>query len=856
MPTDNGFKHLPFPTILIGKPKYPQIPFSGNAQTANNARNRITHGENLKQKSVQLSRFWKERHAVDNGDDFQNIAKGMPLLLQIDPDADPDFLRGLGFEIVSEIENGFIVVASEDFDLVVFNQKLDEFINCSNKRCNSPAKIYALFEEKDRIKKVLSHDLYEKWHFLNLDELYIVDIGVSCCGDAELPKRPEQIEDETNEHFLNKLEKWNIRFSEAYERWDSIKLEREIELENFVQDYNGEILAGFVDGSAGEFVALPDSFSTRLKISGKGLRDLVLNFAYVFEVSECEPVVMEIASPVDSEVSGNVEFLSPDASDPIVCVMDSGIQEAHKYLAPAIKSSDSKSLVIGNSSVNDEVSEGGHGTRVAGAILYPCYIPTNGVYKLPCWIRNLRILNEFNSLEERLFPPEIIKFAVSQYFKNQAIPSKIFNHSVGSYTPFHLDYMTAWAASIDLQTYENDVLFIQACGNIEDKLIIAYLKMPISYPDYLDQDLCRLSDPGQSLQALTVGSVALSDFENDDFIALGKKDEVSSFSRSGPGIWDSIKPDVVEYGGTDVLSKAGNPLVLTSPSEVCPELIRKSPTGPAYAKDVVGTSFSTPKVSYIAACLQKNFPKASSLLYRALIAQSARWPIDQFTQDRSKATFLLRHIGYGIPNIERAIQNDEYRITLITESEVEIQSNTAHVYRIPIPQELSSIGDDFDILLEITLSYSAKPRRTRRTVRRYLSTWLDWCCSRIGESADIFSRRIFETGKSVEDDGSFKWMIGERPTWGSVNNYSRSKSTLQKDWCLVKSNELNDAFCIAVRGHKGWGDGFKAKYALAVSFEAINHDVEIYEPIRSRIEMEVSVPVDEIEVQMHHADFE
>lgn len=72
--------------------------------------------------------------------------------------------------------------------------------------------------------------------------------------------------------------------------------------------------------------------------------------------------------------------------------------------------------------------------------------------------------------------------------------------------------------------------------------------------------------------------------------------------------------------------------------------------------------------------------------------------------------------------------------------------------------------------------------------------------------------------------------------------------TLQKDWCIIKSNQLSDAFCIAVRGHKGWGGLFKAKYSLAVSFEAINQDIPIYEPIRTEIELVVKSG--EIEIEM------
>ena len=60
---------------------------------------------------------------------------------------------------------------------------------------------------------------------------------------------------------------------------------------------------------------------------------------------------------------------------------------------------------------------------------------------------------------------------------------------------------------------------------------------------------------------------------------------------------------------------------------------------------------------------------------------------------------------------------------------------------------------------------------------------------------------------------------------------------------------MSDAFCIAVRGHKGWGGFFKAKYSLAVSFEAINQDILIYEPIRTVIESVVESSEIEVEMQ-------
>lgn len=663
MAEKNDFTHLPLPLLFQGKPKL-RGGGAVSAQTKRNTANRIAHGSYVKRRSAELSRFWKERRAERSENALPEIETGIPILLEIDPSADIDFLRGLGFEIVCEIEEGFIIVATEDVDLSTLNEKADAFIANVTTRCNSPAKVYALCEDGDRLKRVLSKELYAKWATVSPDEAYIIDIGVSCCGNIELPKRPKREDDETDEHYSVREQRRMEKFSAAYMAWDEIKMKREETIERFVSDYNGEIMQ-LADGIS-EMTDLPDSFSARLKISGKCLLDLVLNFAYIFEVSEAETIIMGEAPENNDSLTENVQIEAPIQSAPIVCVMDSGIQEEHKYLAPAIISDESVSLLPNNLNTSDEVAGGGHGTRVTGAVLYPRTIPSDGIYQLPCWIRNMRILDANNCLPEDVYPPKTIAIAVQKYNVESSPPTRIFNHSIGSRRSCEMKHMTSWAAEIDSQSYNNDVLFIQAAGNISTDVISAYWQAGYPYPEYLDRELCRISNPAQSLQAITVGSVSATELETDDFIALGKQMEVSSFSRSGPGIWDVLKPEVVEYGGTHVYNKGSLPPQLTTPPEVCPELIRKSPEGPAFARDDVGTSFSAPKVTYIASQIEKVLPESPALLYRALIAQSARWPKNINDVSKEECVSTLRHIGYGVPDVERATHNDEYRITLVT----------------------------------------------------------------------------------------------------------------------------------------------------------------------------------------------
>lgn len=737
--TDNiGFKHLPLPMVLQGKPKLnghgPTSP-----QTNKNRENRTPHGLYIKNRSAELSRFWRERRFDRNQQGFPALETGIPILLEIDPFSNIDFLRGLGFEIVCELEEGFIIVATDDTDLRALNEKTDEFIENIRKKCNSPAKVYALCEDTDRIGRILAPELYNKWPNIEDNQVYLIDIGVSCCGNVELPDYPIRKEEESDEHYIIREQKWQDKSNAAYMKWDELKIKREGTIENFVMEYGGEIVQ-LVDGSS-SITNLPDSFSARLRINGKCLRDLVLNFAYVFEVSESEEIFMGATQEQVKPIEDDVNIISPNMHSPIVCVVDSGIQEKHKYIAAAILAEESKSLVNGNNSVGDEVNNGGHGTRVAGAILYPKSIPNLGTHELPCWIRNFKVLGSNNRMPMELFPPKVISEVVNVFFKESQTPTKVFNHSIGAGRPCDLKHMTPWAAEIDKQSYENDILFIQAAGNISCDVISAYMQAGYQYPDYLEKELSRICDPAQSLQALTVGSVALVDYETEDSVSLGSKGETSSFSRSGPGIWDVIKPEVVEYGGTYVKNKESDYPVLTTPSEVCPELIRKSPEGPAFSSDAVGTSFTTPKVTHIAAEIEKVLPDSPALLYRALIAQSARWPSYSHEWDKDRQQTLLRQIGYGIPDVDRATHNNDYRITLITPSICEIGEGEAHIFKIPIPEQLSSVGEDYTVLLEVTLSYSALPRRTRRFTKSYLSSWLDWCCSRVGENSEVFCIR-------------------------------------------------------------------------------------------------------------------
>jgi hypothetical protein len=174
----------------------------------------------------------------------------------------------------------------------------------------------------------------------------------------------------------------------------------------------------------------------------------------------------------------------------------------------------------------------------------------------------------------------------------------------------------------------------------------------------------------------------------------------------------------------------------------------------------------------------------------------------------------------------------------MTTGERRIAAKQAHIYQVKLPEKLRSQGESLEILVEVTLSYKAQPRRTRRNRRKYLSTWLDWDCSKKGEDPESFLARVLKEFDAPEDaekgDKTFQWTLGKRAkNYGKIDGASRSAGTLQKDWTIVNSFELTEAFSIAVIGHEGWNNDPDATvpYSLVVSFEAIQANIPIYSPI-------------------------
>ncbi|MCA9140554.1 MAG: S8 family peptidase [Planctomycetales bacterium] len=463
-------------------------------------------------------------------------------MLRIDTSFDLDTLRRqFNFEIISEQDDGYVIVVSKDLDLSLLQQKLDEFETAAGSA--SIAQIHELVNDEtqeERLRRILTEQLFSEWPALKDDQELIVDVSIACAGDWQIRNRPKRNPRWKPETWAKKENEWTNERMEAYERWDALKDSRLEDVESMLSPYSVDILKNW-DNANVQAVELPDSFTLRIRIDGRGFRDFILNYPWVWEVTEPDDIEtpQQMARDLDS-LAIALTVNPPPKDAPIVCIVDSGIQESHLYLDPAIRKSDSRCFLDGASStdVADYVKPSGHGTRVAGAVLYGETVPSSGVIDLAYWIQNARVLDKHCKMPINMLPAAVIRDVVT-HFNRGRTPTRIFNHSINSVVACRTRHMSAWATEIDQLCHDRDILIVQSVGNIPccnpspNIGVEQHIAAGRPYPDYLSQPVARIANPAQSLQALSVGSVTYESVCAGGWQSLASQEGDPSAPRAG-----------------------------------------------------------------------------------------------------------------------------------------------------------------------------------------------------------------------------------------------------------------------------------------------------------------------------------
>lgn len=233
----------------------------------------------------------------------------------------------------------------------------------------------------------------------------------------------------------------------------------------------------------------------------------------------------------------------------------------------------------------------------------------------------------------------------------------------------------------------------------------------------------------------------------------------------------------------------------------------------------------------------------------------------QFTETDNKTQLaLLRRIcGYGVPSLDRALYCKNNSLVLVAERELQpyIKKENGsygmqmHLFELPWPIEALKDLGEVPVTLRITLSYFIEPgpgQRGWKDKYRYASHGLRFEVCSSQEEAANFIKRISMIQEEEDADGlrtadtSGRWTIGSN---------GRSSGSVHSDFWKSTAAEIATCNHIAVFPVVGWWRERKhlkkmesvTRYSLIVSLHTEAQDIDIYTPVKLRIDTAVKTLV-------------
>ena len=250
--------------------------------------------------------------------------------------------------------------------------------------------------------------------------------------------------------------------------------------------------------------------------------------------------------------------------------------------------------------------------------------------------------------------------------------------------------------------------------------------------------------------------------------------------------------------------------------------------------------------------------------YRALAVHSAEWtaPMRRRMRAFSKKGVnhpLLREFGFGVPNLARAIQSARNDLTLLAQAEIQpfapsedgvrAAFNEIHYYRLPWPVELLQALENEIVTMKVTLSYLPEPNLSPRAATRpesYRSYGLRFRAKRQDETQNDFRQRVNKLERQAgarfgPDSHSTRWLVGSKAI---------SAGSLHCDVWRGPAADLASIDMIAVHPVAGWWKthlgqrkaNSKGRYALLISIDARDQDVDLYTAISTSLATPVVLP--------------
>lgn len=534
-----------------------------------------------------------------------------------------------------------------------------------------------------------------------------------------------------------------------------------------------------------------------------------------------------------------------DETSVLICLLDSGVNNKHSLLTDFISD---ENLFTYNESwgKQDDIN---HGTGVAGLSLYGDLtdaLSTSDSIHISHSLESFKIITNNDKNDPELYG-SITENGISVPQISKPFNLRVFCMTVTDKNTRFNGRPSSWSSAIDKICFGKELeqqLFLVSGGNVS---ILKHMDFPS-----LNETEC-IHDPAQSYNALTIGAYTRKDRIDisSGHWPLAKNGEMSpsnSTSLLFHKAWPN-KPDLVFEGGN--LSTDGN--WTKDHSE-----LRLLTIDADFANDLFmsfgDTSGATGLAAKMAAELRTKYPDYWVETIRGLMIHSADWTNSMIksakdTNGKINKQYLLRTVGYGVPNIQKAMFSVENSLTLIAEREIqpykleksEGKYNEYHLFNLPWPKEALESLEDKSVKLNVTLSYYIEPNpgsRRLATHYSYHSHQLDFELIKRNEPIEDFQIRVSkpenETKENKPKRNGSEWEIG-------VN--TSSKGSIRKDFITASGREMSERNVLAVYPKNGWYKNLKrqnkfnekVRYSLIVSLETEELDIDLYTPVLNQL---------------------
>jgi hypothetical protein len=260
------------------------------------------------------------------------------------------------------------------------------------------------------------------------------------------------------------------------------------------------------------------------------------------------------------------------------------------------------------------------------------------------------------------------------------------------------------------------------------------------------------------------------------------------------------------------------------------------------------------------------YPKLRPETVRALIVNSAEWtepmlqmyPPNGARRIKQEYATLVRHCGWGVPSLERALWSAGNSLSLVVEDEVHpykkeggvIKSRDMNFHLLPWPKEQLEALQNTQVEMRVTLSYFVEPNPSARgssSKYHYPSHRLRFAVRRPLETVEDFQARINaavvrEEAGRVAPPADSNWVLGD--------NF-RHRGSLHQDIWRGNAADLASRGFIGVYPSNGWWRtrpsqeryDLPARYSLIITIRAPETVVDLYTPIAQQVAAQVAVPV-------------